>query len=57
VDLPLDRVDVGDGCVVEVPPPDERLQLRLERAARRRSPATARALMKAARSQFCPTLS
>ena len=33
MDLPLDRVDVGDGGEVEIAPPDEGLQLRQEALA------------------------
>ena len=58
VDLPLHFVDVGDGGEIEIFPPDER---RRDQASSRspaaRSPAQARALISAARSQFCPRLS
>ena len=58
VDLPLHGVDVGDGGEIEVLAPDEGGELGEESSARRRiSPAMARALMRAARSQFWPTLS
>ena len=55
VDLALDRVDVADRGVVEMAAPEERLE-RAQEAARRPSwsPATTRALISAARSQFWP---
>ncbi len=57
VDLPLHRLDVGDRGEVEVLAPDERRQAAAEypRPAAI-SPAQARALIMAARSQFWPTL-
>ena len=54
VDLALDRVDVLDGGEVEVTAPDERAQSFRNSAPDSRSPATARALIMAARSQFWP---
>ncbi len=55
MDLALDRMDVLDRGEIEIAPPDERLD-RLEEALRprSRSPAQARALIIAARSQFWP---
>ena len=57
VDLPLDRMNVLDRREIEVLAPNERLQFREESRAAIRSPATGRALISAARSQFCPTVS
>ena len=58
LDLALDRMDVRDRREIEVPAPDIGLQLaRGSRSPATRSPATGRALISAARSQFCPTLS
>ena len=54
---PLHRVDVGDRGIVEIFPPDEGRELAQELLAGLLSPATARALISAARSQFCPKLS
>ena len=58
VDLALHRVDVGDRGVVEILAPDEGREVG-EEAPRResRSPAAGRALIIAARSQFCPSVS
>ena len=56
VDLALDRVDVLDRREIEMPAPDKGLQLaRGSAAPAARSPATGRALIMAARSQFWPT--
>ena len=57
VDLALHRVDVGDGGEVEILAPDERREIGQEHIAGGESPATARALIMAARSQFWPKLS
>ncbi len=55
VNLPLDGMDVLDRGVIEIAPPDERLDGFEERGARDlASPAHARALIIAARSQFWP---
>jgi hypothetical protein len=54
VDLALDRVDVADRGVVEVLAPDERDEAAQEAWPASMSPATAEALISAARSQFCP---
>ena len=55
VDLALDRMNVLDGGEVEVPAPDERASDASGIPRRTRgSPATARALIIAARSQFWP---
>ena len=54
VDLSLHRVDIGDGRVVEILAPDERREFAEEARSEREIPATGRALMKAARSQFWP---
>ena len=56
VDLPLHRMNVGDGGEVEILAPDERRQLRKNASPASVSPATERALISAARSQFWPTL-
>ncbi len=58
VDLPLHRVDVRDGVVIEIFAPDigaESFEEGVSPAAM--SPATGRALIMAARSQFWPKLS
>ena len=58
MDLPLHLVDVGDGRVVEIFAPDERATDRATSfSPAARSPAQARALISAARSQFWPRLS
>ena len=57
VDLPLDRMDVVDRREVQMLAPDERRQIGEEGPPAARSPATGRALIIAARSQFWPTLS
>ena len=57
VDLLLHRVHVGDGRVVEIFAPDERGEVADELSPAARSPAQGRALISAARSQFCPRLS
>ena len=58
VDLALDRVDVGDGREVEILAPDEGRELARGRPRpAAMSPATGRALISAARSQFWPRLS
>ena len=58
VDLPLDRVDVGDRGEVEIFAPDEgREFVRGIASPAAMSPAHGRALISAARSQFCPMLS
>ena len=56
VDLALQRLDVGDRGVVEIFPPDEGRELRRIASPAAMSPAQARALIIAARSQFWPTL-
>ena len=56
MDLPLHGVDVGDGGEIEVLAPDEGGEIG-EKCPAGMSPAMARALMKAARSQFWPTFS
>ena len=58
MDLALHRMNVGDRSVVEIFAPDERRHSRQEPLADRLiSPATGRALIIAARSQFWPTVS
>ncbi len=58
VDLPLHRLDVGDRGVVEIFAPDEgRRRSRRNASPAAMSPAQGRALIIAARSQFCPVLS
>ena len=55
MNLPLHRVNVGDGRVVEIFAPDERRKLLAGNSSpSSMSPATGRALIKAARSQFWP---
>ena len=57
VDLPLHAVDVGDGGEVEIFAPDEGRSSRRSVSPAAMSPAQARALIMAARSQLRPTLS
>ena len=57
VDLPLHRMDVGDRGIVEIFAPDERRELGEKASPSSRSPATGRALIIAARSQFWPSVS
>ena len=56
VDLALHRMDVGDGAVVEILAPDEGGEVASGkwRTKAEMSPATGRALISAARSQFWP---
>jgi hypothetical protein len=54
MDLALDRMDVGNRRIIEIFAEDEGVRSRRKRSPAAMSPATARALMKAARSQFCP---
>ena len=57
MDLALHRMDVGDGCVVEVLAPDKGRSSSRKRRPSSRSPAAGRALISAARSQFWPSVS
>ncbi len=57
VDLPLHGMDVGDGGEIEILAPDERGEIGEKAFPAAISPAMARALMRAARSQFWPTFS
>ena len=58
VDLALDGLDVLDGGEIQIAPPDEGRDGRPEIARRSAgSPAQARALIMAARSQFWPMAS
>ena len=57
MDLALHRVDVGDRRIVEILAPDERRESARKRAPSAVSPATGRALISAARSQFWPSVS
>ena len=57
VDLPLHRVHVGERGEVEIFAPHEGRQFVEDASPAAMSPAQARALIMAARSQFCPTLS
>ena len=57
VDPALHGVDVGDRGEVQAAAPDERADRLQECAPSARSPATGRALIMAARSQFWPMLS
>jgi hypothetical protein len=57
VDLALQRLDVGDGREIEILAPDIGLEAIEELLSEGRSPATGRALIIAARSQFWPMYS
>ena len=57
VDLALQRLHIGDGGEIEIFAPDIGLEPVDESSPRARSPATGRALIMAARSQFWPMLS
>ena len=57
MDLPLHLVHVGDGRVIEIFAPDERREIAQKPFAGGKIAGAGRALISAARSQFCPRLS